>query len=200
MLKRPLGVCPLAGRTAVATAMTAPSVSGLVSSTSGNGGSHSPSMLTPVAMASEQRRFLRFAKSEFGFKIRRWGTRKFPMWRFPTAMSTRHLNYLMPERHWQYNLAKSPERLLPKENYVINHQTGAFYMNKKQIYTLQHTAASTPIRVRRFPTTYTFQRQTRWAIGTKLQSWVLPRAQVVDEVAISKRQRLVYVKLGIIAE
>ena len=155
-------------------------------------------MLTAQPM--EQRRFLRFAKSEFGFKIRRWGTRKYPVWWRPTAMSTRPLNSLIAPIYWQYNMPKNPVSYLPKENYTINHQTGAFAVSKKQVYTLQHATAGVPIRVKRFPTTYTFQRQTRWAIGAKLQSWVLPRAQVVDEVAISKRQRLVYVKLGIIAE
>jgi hypothetical protein len=149
-----------------------------------------------VAGVAEQRRFLKFAKSTFGYRIFRRGQRSYPMWRKPLAMSSKFRTKLNVPLFWRYNMPKDVNNFLPRENYVTEGTTGHFALPKSSYFTLQHITSGVPIRIKRFPTFYTFTNANRWLIGTRLQAWALPRASIVDEVAISKRQRLVYVKLG----
>ena len=190
MLRRPITVCTLAcGRPAALGGLAGAPTS-----------SSAPTSLVAPLVVDEQRRFLKFAKSEHGFKLHRKGNRNFPAWRAPLAHSTRYLNKLHPRIYWKYAMPKHPNMLLPRSNFVLNGMTGHFGLPKTQFYTLQHTTATCPIRVKRYPTFYTFTNPSRWTVGSRLQTWVLPRALIVDEVAISKKQRLVYVKLGLINE
>lgn len=161
----------------------------------------SVALTTPsTANACEQRRFFKFAKSQFGFKLLKRGARKYPTWRGPIAGSKEYRTFTHAPVFWKQNLPKNPRELLPRSNFVVNNMTGHFCLPRDQIYTLQHATSSVPVRIKRFPTTYTFTNPSRWTIGTRLTQWAVPRARITDEVAISKKQRLVYVKLGLIAE
>jgi hypothetical protein len=147
---------------------------------------------------SEQRRFLKFAKSNHGYHIKRAGYRKFPSWRRPIALSTRHASKISAPFHWKYWKASDSANFLPRENYVTDFMTGTVGVPRGSYATLQHLTSGVPITVMRFPTFYTFNKPSRWIIGSRLQQWVLPRALIVDEVAISKRQKLVYIKKGLL--
>ncbi len=156
-----------------------------------------PSSLTSSVVASQQRN-LRFAKTTFGYRLPRRGQRKFPAWRQPFAHSKNFLSYLKVPYHWKNNVAKDPNRFLPKANYITGEWTGLFAVPTRQVFTVQHATCGVPIRIRRFPTFYTFSNPSRWLIGKHMSQWAVSRARIVDEATISKRQRLVLVKRGLV--
>lgn len=155
-------------------------------------------VISPCALSlpAEQKRGLKFAKTTFGYKISRRGQRTFPPWRRPFGTSQNYRTFINIPHYWKTNIAKDPSKPLPRDNYITGEWTGLFALPRNQVFTLQHATSGSTVRMRRFPTFYTFNNPTRWLIGKHLTQWAVSRAKVVDEVSITKRQRMVMVKKG----
>lgn len=154
---------------------------------------------TPTSTSvSEQRRGLKFAKTTFGYKLWRRGQRKPEFMRDHIGRSTVYRNLLKAPLWWRYATSKNPDKLLPKSNFITGEWTGLYHLPKSQVMTLQHVTSNAPLRIRRFPVTYTFNHPSRWLIGKYLGTFAVPRAPIVDETTLTKRQRTVMVRKGLI--
>jgi hypothetical protein len=120
-----------------------------------------------------------------------------PLWRRP-FYANGHATRIRAPFHWRYFGPHDPNAFLPKENYVTGDWSGLYYQELGQVYTLQHATAAVPIRVKRFPTYFTFKNHSRWLIGKSLRTWVEPKAHIIDELAITKKARLDMVKKGLL--
>jgi hypothetical protein len=156
-----------------------------------------PACTASPAALSTARRALTIGKTTFSRKLHRRGQRTFPHWRHP-SQHQRHATNITAPYHWHYFGPKHHDKLLPKENYVTGDWTGLYYMNRIQVYTLQHTTATAKVRIRRFPTFFDFKQQSRWMIGKALRTWVEPKAHIIDEASLTKKQRMVLIKKGLL--
>lgn len=151
----------------------------------------------PMSGLTVQRRTLIFAKSTFGYKIRRRGQMKFPFYRRPFQSHEKASDTHAPF-WWVHYGPKSACEFLPKHNYVCGDYVGAYYLHNHHVYTLQHATSGVPIRMRRFPGFYEFTHPSRWLIGRSLRTLSRTRQHIIDEAVITKKQRLLYVKKGYI--
>lgn len=145
----------------------------------------------------QQRRFLKMAKSVFGFYLGRGGQRKYPLHRRPHSKGTGSMNTSAPY-FWSYYTAKSQLFFLPEDNYITGDWTGKFFVSRKQVYTLQHATSGATCRMKRFPAVHEFSNPSRWNIGKELMTLSKPRMDLIDEQMLNKKQRLDYVKAGLL--
>lgn len=143
------------------------------------------------------RRFLKIAKSSFGFYLGRGGQRKYPAFRRPHLKGTHAMNLNAPY-FWSFMTSKSQCFYLPAENYITGDWTGKFFVSRAQVYTLQHATSGATCRVKRFPSTFEFNNPSRWNIGKELRTLSKPRMDLIDEQMLTKKQRLDYVKAGML--
>ena len=137
------------------------------------------------------------AKSPFGFYYGRFGQRKFPFHRRPFVKHTGCANLHAPY-WWSYFGPKSQLLFLPEENYITGDWTGKYYLSKKQVYTLQHAVGGAKCTIKRFPMLFEFNNPSRWNIGKALGTLAKPRMDLIDEQMLTKKQRLDYVKAGLL--
>ncbi|KEG13041.1 hypothetical protein DQ04_01251140 [Trypanosoma grayi] len=149
------------------------------------------------AFASTQKRFLKIAKSAFGFYLARRGQRKYPLHRRPHIKNTHSMNLSAPY-FWSFMTAKSQTLFLPEENYITGDWTGKFFVSKRQVYTLQHATSGAKVRVKSFPSVFEFNSPSRWNIGKEMNTLTKPRMDLIDEQMLTKKQRLDYVKAGLL--
>jgi hypothetical protein len=143
------------------------------------------------------RRHLKMAKSPFGYYYGRIGQRKFPFHRRPFVKHTGCANLHAPY-WWSYYGPKSQLFFLPEENYITGDWTGKYYLSKRQVYTLQHSTSGARCTVKRFPGLFDFNNPSRWNVGKALGTLVKPRMDLIDEQMLTKKQRLDYVKAGLL--
>lgn len=141
------------------------------------------------------KRHLPVAKSAFGYYLWRHGRRHFPLHRRPQNQPRWAMAMHIPY-YWTFGITKNPRDMLSQENYVTGDWTGLFHIPKTQMYTLRHATCGMPIRVRRFPTYFSFKSPSRWMIGKPLRNWVIPKTDLIDEAALTKKQRMRLVKEG----
>ncbi|KAF8295207.1 putative Mitochondrial SSU ribosomal protein [Trypanosoma cruzi] len=146
---------------------------------------------------NNQKRFLKMAKSAFGFYLARRGQRKFPFLRRPHIKNTHAMNLSAPY-FWSFMTAKSQTYFLPEENYITGDWTGKFFVSKLQVYTLQHATSGSRVRVKSFPSVFELSSPSRWNIGKELNTLTKPRMDLIDEQMLTKKQRLDYVKAGLL--
>lgn len=158
------------------------------------------SSMTSCASSSavvSARRHLKIAKSVFGFYLGRQGQRKYPFHRRPFFKGTWAMNLNAPH-YWSFSTTKSQANFLPEENYITGEWTGKFFSSSRQVYTLQHATSGAKCRMRRFPSTHEFNNPSRWNIGKELYTMSKPRMDLIDEQMLTKKQRLDYVKAGLL--
>nr|6HIV_CS Chain CS, uS19m [Trypanosoma brucei brucei]6HIW_CS Chain CS, uS19m [Trypanosoma brucei brucei]6HIZ_CS Chain CS, uS19m [Trypanosoma brucei brucei]6SG9_CS Chain CS, uS19m [Trypanosoma brucei brucei]6SGB_CS Chain CS, uS19m [Trypanosoma brucei brucei]7PUA_CS Chain CS, uS19m [Trypanosoma brucei brucei]7PUB_CS Chain CS, uS19m [Trypanosoma brucei brucei] len=144
-----------------------------------------------------QKRFLKIAKSAFGFYLARRGQRKYPFLRRPHIKNTHSMNPSAPY-FWSFMTAKSQMAFLPEENYITGDWTGKFFVSKRQVYTLQHATSGAKVRVKSFPSIFEFNSPSRWNIGKEMNTLTKPRMDLIDEQMLTKKQRLDYVRAGLL--
>jgi hypothetical protein len=137
------------------------------------------------------------AKSVFGFYLGRQGQRKYPFHRRPHRKGTHAANLTGPY-FWKYCTAKTAGAFLPEENYITGDWTGKFFVSRQQVYTLQHATSGATVSIKRFPSIHTFKNPSRWNIGKELYTLSKPRMELIDEQMLTKKQRLDYVKAGLL--
>ncbi|KAK7199996.1 hypothetical protein NESM_000048800 [Novymonas esmeraldas] len=148
-----------------------------------------------AAAAGLQKRFLKIAKSTFGFYLARKGQRKFPFHRRPHTKNTHAMNLNAPY-YWSFMTAKSQSFFLPEENYITGDWTGKFFVSKRQVYTLQHATSGGKVRVKSFPSVFEMNSPSRWNVGKEMNTLTKPRMDLIDDQMLTKKQRLDYVKAG----
>ncbi|CCW67988.1 unnamed protein product [Phytomonas sp. Hart1] len=144
-----------------------------------------------------QKRLLKIAKSTFGYYLGRRGRRKYPFHRRPHIKNTQSMNLKAPY-FWSYMTAKSQGFFLPEENYITGDWTGKFFVSKRQVYTLQHANSDAKVRVKSFPSIFEFDKPSRWNIGKEMNTMAKPRMDLIDEQMLTKKQRLDYIKSGLL--
>ncbi|KPI88709.1 hypothetical protein ABL78_2169 [Leptomonas seymouri] len=153
---------------------------------------------SPFTFASAtQKRFLKIAKSAFGFYLARRGQRKYPFHRRPHIKNTYAMNMNAPY-FWSFMTAKSQSFFLPEENYITGDWTGKFFVSKRQVYTLQHATSGGKVRVKSFPSVFELNNPSRWNIGKEICTLTKPRMDLIDDQMLTKKQRLDYVKAGLL--
>ncbi|CAD2218231.1 hypothetical protein AGDE_03436 [Angomonas deanei] len=162
-------------------------------------GGASASSLTSVSSvaACTQKRFLKIAKSAFGFYLARRGQRRYPFLRRPHTKNTHAMNLKAPY-YWSFMTAKSPSFFLPMENYITGDWTGKYFVSKRQVYTLQHATSGAKVRVKSFPSVFEFNSPSRWNIGKEMNTLTKPRMDLIDDQMLTKKQRMDYVKAGLL--
>jgi hypothetical protein len=194
-----------------ASVAAAPSSEGVLAAAAAAAGGPTPA-LHPVEVCSvavpmttscsrvalvESRRTLKIAKSVFGYYLGRQGQRKFPFHRRPHFKGTFVMNLNAPH-YWSFATTKCQAHFLPEENYITGDWTGKFFVSSRQVYTLQHATAGVKCRMKRFPSVFEFNNPSRWNIGKELQTLSKPRMDLIDEQMLTKKQRLDYVKAGML--
>lgn len=154
------------------------------------------SMSTTSALVTQVRN-LKIAKSVFGFYLGRQGQRKYPFHRRPHFKGLYSANLNAPY-FWSFATAKSQCFFLPEDNYITGDWTGKFFVSRRQVYTLQHATSGAKCRMKRFPSTFEFNNPSRWNIGKELMTLSKPRMDLIDEQMLTKKQRLDYVKAGLL--
>jgi hypothetical protein len=137
------------------------------------------------------------AKSIFGFYLGRQGQRKYPFHRRPHSKNSAAMILNAPH-YWSYATTKCQANFLPEENYITGDWTGKLFVSSRQVYTLQHATAGAKCRMKRFPSVFEFNNPSRWNIGKELYSLSKPRMDLIDEQMLTKKQRLDYVKSGLL--
>lgn len=165
---------------------------------------HSPSSsaaattsMTSCCAMQSARRHLKMAKSIFGFYLGRQGRRAYPFHRRPHMKNTASMNLSVPH-FWSYATTKCQANFLPEENYITGDWTGKLFVSSRQVYTLQHSTSGAKCRMKRFPSVHEFNNPSRWNIGKELYSLSKPRMDLIDEQMLTKKQRLDYVKAGLL--
>lgn len=153
---------------------------------------------TVPAVVQLQTRELKQARTPFGYYRHRHSRQQFPPWRRPYKNGAESTITSAP--HYFFSgMTKTQSAFLPKENYVTGDWTGLFYADRKQVYTLQHATSGGSCRIRRFPSVFDFSSNpSRWLIGKPLRSFVRGRMTIFDDQMLTKKQRLDYIKGGLL--
>eukprot|EP00758_Cryptobia_borreli_P010043 Tbor_TRINITY_DN5529_c1_g2::TRINITY_DN5529_c1_g2_i1::g.12923::m.12923 len=147
---------------------------------------------------STQKRYLKQARTPFGFYRARYSRMQYPPWRRPYSNGRLSLPISCPHYFFQNN-SKTQLAFLPRVNYITGDWNGLFSVDRQQIYTLQHAISGAKCRVRRFPSMFSFENApSRWLIGKTLATHARPRMTMYDEQMLTKKQRLDYVKAGLL--
>lgn len=143
-----------------------------------------------------QRRFLKQARTPFGFYHQKHSRMQYPPWRRPWKNGASSWRLTAPYLHFEGS-SGSQSTLLPKENYITGDWTGLFSVDRYQVYTLQHATSGATCRVRRFPTTFDFTSiPSRWLIGKPLRNHARGKTILIDENMLTKKQRADHIKAG----
>lgn len=157
--------------------------------------SSTSSLAQPCCLLS--RRGLLIAKSPFGYYHRKYGQRKFPLYRRP-FVSHQKANFLSAPYFWSEHMSRDPNEFLPKANYITGDFAGLYYLSRSTVYTLQMATSGVPIKTRRQPGLYQFNSPSRWLIGKPLRVWAVQRLGILDEASLSKKTRITLAKKGFV--
>ena len=143
-----------------------------------------------------KRTYLSAAKSRFAMFHHKYGRRHFPAFRHPHR-STAHTG-MNASLYWSRHVTKNPTALLSRRNYITAAWTGKFYVDDSQTYTMQHATSGVRFRVRKYPIQHQYTWANRFMVGKPLTCWSKSRPDLIDEAALTKGQRAILVKKGLL--
>ena len=151
-----------------------------------------------VATSSDQQRGLKQARTPFGYYRHKHSRQQFPTWRRPFKAGGESTITSAPH-YFFTGMTKTQGAFLPKDNYVTGDWTGLMQVPRQQVYTLQHATSGAACYIRRFPSEFNFgANPSRWLIGKPLRSFVRGRMTIFDDQMLTKKQRLDYIKGGLL--
>eukprot|EP00744_Colponema_vietnamica_P020673 GILI01029415.1.p1 GENE.GILI01029415.1~~GILI01029415.1.p1 ORF type:complete len:179 (+),score=3.05 GILI01029415.1:38-574(+) len=154
------------------------------------------STISVTTLESTQRRFLKQARTPFGFYHQKNSKMHYPPWRRPWKSGSNAHTFVAPYHFFNHG-SGTQSALLPQANYITGDWTGLTTVNRFQVYTLQHATSGASCKIRRFPSTYEFSSlPSRWLIGKALRTHSRGKIHHVDENMLTKKQRADYIKAG----